>query len=157
MFAPCPSLLIVALGILFLSLPRTQHPSVDPDLIEWANSHLPSTLQINSNGSVCGGLELLRIAESIKGLRSSAVPDSAFPRGRGNDDDKLEGLFSLFDFLLDNDVKMGAISINDVRQNKRDKIIQLLKALRAWDDKKNLILQSIGSSSMQAGPFVVPV
>lgn len=59
--------------------------------------------------------------------------------------------------MLDNDVKMGAISINDVRQNKRDKIIQLLKALRAWDDKKNLILQSIGSSSMQAGPFVVPV
>jgi hypothetical protein len=140
----------------FLSLPRKQHPSVDPDLIEWANSHLPSTLQLNSKGFVCGGLELLRIAESIKGLRSSAVPDNAFPRG-DDDDDRLEGLFTLFDFLLDNDVKMGAVSINDVRQGKRDKIIQLLKALRAWDDKKNLVLLSIGNSSMQASPFVVPV
>jgi len=137
----------------------SEHPSVDPDLIEWANSHLPNTLQISSKGSVCGGLQLLRIAESIKGLRSSTVPDNAFPRGRGDrgDDDKLEGLFTLFDFLLDNDVKMGAVSINDVRQGRRDKIIQLLKALRAWDDKKNLVLQSIGKSSMQAGPFVVPV
>ncbi|KAH8977537.1 hypothetical protein EDB92DRAFT_1916615 [Lactarius akahatsu] len=137
----------------------SEHPSLDPDLIEWANSHLPSTLQLDSKGSICGGLELLRIAESIKGLRSSSVPDSAFPRGRGrgNDDDKLEGLFTLFDFLLDNDVKMGTVSINDVRQGKRDKIIQLLKALRAWDDKRKMILQSIGEGSMQAGPFIVPV
>ncbi|KAF8261196.1 hypothetical protein EI94DRAFT_1833440 [Lactarius quietus] len=128
---------------------------VDPDLIEWANSHLPSTLQIDDDSS-CGGLELLRIAESIKGLRSSSVPDSAFPP-RGSDNDKLEGLFTLFDFLLDNDVKMGAVSINDVRQGRRDKIVQLLKALRAWDEKRKLILQSIGNSSMQAGPFAVPV
>ncbi|KAH9170375.1 hypothetical protein EDB89DRAFT_1978632 [Lactarius sanguifluus] len=138
----------------------SERPSLDPDLIEWANSHLPSTLQLDSKGSVCGGLELLRIAESIKGLRSSSVPDNAFPRGRGrgnDDDDKLEGLFTLFDFLLDNDVKMGTVSINDVRQGKRDKIIQLLKALRAWDDKRKLILQSIGEGSMQAGPFIVPV
>ncbi|KAI9447510.1 hypothetical protein H4582DRAFT_2137033 [Lactarius indigo] len=138
----------------------SEHPSLDPDLIEWANNHLPSTLQIDSKHSICGGLELLRIAESIKGLRSSTVPDNAFPRGRGrgnDDDDKLEGLFTLFDFLLDNDVKMGTVSINDVRQGKRDKIIQLLKALRAWDDKRKMILQSIGEGSMQAGPFVVPV
>ena len=128
-----------------------QNPPVEPDLIEWANGHLPSTLRIDFTGSTCGGLELLRIAESIKGLRSSSVPDSAFPR-RGDrvgvSDDKFEGLFSLFDFLLDNDVKMGEISINDVRLGRRDKIIQLLKALRAWDDKRNMILQSIGSSSM---------
>ena len=52
---------------------------------------------------------------------------------------------------------MGAVSINDVRQGRQDKIIQLLKALRAWDDKKNLVLQSIGRSSMQAGPFIVSV
>jgi hypothetical protein len=143
---------------LSLLLPK-QNPPVDPDLIEWANGHLPSTLRIDSTGPTCGGLELLRIAESIKGLRSSSVPDSAFPRrgGRVDDgDDKFEGLFSLFDFLLDNDVKMGEVSINDVRQGRRDKIIQLLKALRAWDDKRNMILQSIGNSSMQAGPFVVP-
>jgi hypothetical protein len=110
-------------------------------------------LQITSKGSVCGGLELLRIAEAIKGLRSHTVPDSAFPRG--SNDDTLEGLFSLFDFLLDNDVKMGTVSINDIRQGKRDKIIQLLKALRTWEEKRRAVLQSIGKTSMQAGPFVV--
>ncbi|KAI9462035.1 hypothetical protein F5148DRAFT_1214326 [Russula earlei] len=130
----------------------SEHPPVEPDLIEWANSHLPDTLQITSKGSVCGGLELLRIAESIKGLRASPVPDSVFPRGPH--DDTLEGLFSLFDFLLDNDVKMGTVSINDVRQGRRDKIIQLLKALRAWEEKRHAVLRSIGTSSMQAGPFV---
>ena len=80
------------------------------------------------------------------------MPDSAFPHGPH--DDKLEGLFVLFDFLLDNDVKMGMISINDVRQGKRDKIIQLLKALRAWEEKRRAVLQSIGNRPMQAGPFV---
>lgn len=80
------------------------------------------------------------------------MPDSAFPRA-GNEDN-LEGLFALFDFLLDNDVKMGMISINDVRQGKRDKIVQLLKALRAWEEKRRTVMQSIGSRPMQAGPFV---
>jgi hypothetical protein len=41
-----------------------------------------------------------------------------------------------------------------VRQGKRDKIIQLLKALREWEEKRLAVLQSIGKSSMQAGPFV---
>jgi len=130
----------------------SEHSPVEPDLIEWANNHLPGSLQITPNGSVCSGLELLRIAESIKGVRTHLVPDSAFPRGPN--DDTLEGLFVLFDFLLDNDVKMGMISINDVRQGKRDKIIQLLKALRAWEEKRRAVLQSIGNRPVQAGPFV---
>jgi hypothetical protein len=136
-------------------MPPNQQAPVEPALIEWANNHLPGSLQITSRGSICSGLELLRIAESIKGLRSSAIPDSAFPRQP--DDQRLEGLFSLFDFLLDNDVKMGSISINDVRYGKRDKIIQLLKALRAWEEKRRVVLESIGKSSMQAGPFIAPV
>ena len=80
------------------------------------------------------------------------MPDSAF--SCGSNDDNLEGLFALFDFLLDNDVKMGMISINDVRQGKRDKIVQLLKALRAWEEKRRTVMQSIGNRPMQAGPFV---
>lgn len=80
--------------------------------------------------------------------------DSAFPSGPG--DDKLDGLFRLFDFLLDNDVKMGSVSINDVRQGKRDKILQLLKALKAWEDRRMDILRSIGAGTIQAGPFMTP-
>ena len=85
-------------------------------------------------------------------MRGHIAPDSAFPRGPN--DDTLEGLFILFDFLLDNDVKMGTISINDVRQRKRGKMIQLLKALRAWEEKRLADLQAIGKSSMRASPFV---
>lgn len=79
------------------------------------------------------------------------MPDSAFPSGP--DDDKLDGLFKLFDFLLDNDVKMGTVSINDIRQVKHDKIVQLLKALRAWEDKRKAIAQSLGPGS-PSGSFL---
>jgi hypothetical protein len=104
-------------------------------------------------GQLYSGLALLRLAESVVG-KSTLVPDSAFPSGP--DDDKLDGLFRLFDFLLDNDVKMGSVSINDVRQGKRDKIVQLLKALKAWEDRRKDILRSIGVGSLQAGPFIAP-
>ncbi|KAH7926793.1 hypothetical protein BV22DRAFT_1062240 [Leucogyrophana mollusca] len=133
------------------------HAPVDSSLIEWANSHLPPTLQVtDAAGSLYDGLAILRLAESILGKPSSPpVPDSAFPSGPH--DDKLDGLFRLFDFLLDNDVKMGSVSINDVRQGKRDKVIQLLKALKAWEDRRREILRSIGHGAVQAGPFMAPV
>ena len=131
---------------------------VDDALIDWANSHLPAHLQITDpTGPLCSGLALLRLAESIKGRPSSPpVPDSAFPTDPN--DDKLDGLFRLFDFLLDNDVKMGSVSINDVRQGKRDKIVQLLRALKAWEDKRRALASTIAKGSMQAGAgFMVPV
>lgn len=122
---------------------------MDSSLIEWANSHLPRPLQItDTTGSVCGGLTLLRLAEDIKGSPSSPpVPDSAFPSSLT--DERLDGLFRLFDFLLDNDVKMGSVSINDIRQGKRDKIVQLLQALRTWEEKRKTIANSLGMG--QAG------
>ncbi|KAG7097532.1 hypothetical protein E1B28_004874 [Marasmius oreades] len=117
---------------------------VDGSLIEWANSYLPSSLQItDTSGPICNGLTILRLAEAIKGRPSSPpVSDSAFPTDPN--DDKLEGLFRLFDFLLDNEVKMGSVSINDIRSGKRDKVIQLLKALKAWEDKRKAIANTIG-------------
>lgn len=128
----------------------------EDSLIHWANSHLPESLQINDpTGLLCTGLGLLRIAEAIRGRPSSPpVPDSAFPVDIH--DDKLDGLFKLFDFLLDNDVKMGSVSINDVRLGKRDKIIQLLKALRAWEDKRKVLDLSISKTSAPAA-FSTPV
>ncbi|TFK69427.1 hypothetical protein BDN72DRAFT_614262 [Pluteus cervinus] len=132
--------------------------TIEDNLIEWANSHLPEAHQISdSSGSLCGGLALLRLAEAIKGKPSSPpVLDSAFPTDPT--DEKLDGLFRLFDFLLDNDVKMGSVSINDVRQGKRDKIIQLLKALKTWEDKRRAIVQTIGAGAgYQAGGFIAPM
>ncbi|PPR04652.1 hypothetical protein CVT24_011870 [Panaeolus cyanescens] len=130
---------------------------IDDNLIAWANSHLPDHLQITDpNGPLCGGLALLRLAESIRGRASSPpVPDNAFPVDAN--DDKLDGLFRLFDFLLDNDVKMGSVSINDVRQGKRDKIIQLLKALKAWEEKRKALANTLGKGSVHAGGFMAPV
>ncbi|KAJ7651638.1 hypothetical protein DFH06DRAFT_1282850 [Mycena polygramma] len=116
---------------------------VDDGLIEWANSHLPSNLQITEpTGPLCDGLGLLRLAESIKGKPSSPpVPDSAFPKD--SSDDNLDGLFRLFDFLLDN-------------EGKRDKIIQLLRGLKGWEDKRKAIATSIGKGGAQAGGFMAP-
>ncbi|KAF9069085.1 hypothetical protein BDP27DRAFT_1325996 [Rhodocollybia butyracea] len=156
-----------------------QHePPIDDALIDWANSHLPSSLQIPSSsfftsdsgsGSgastptptpnpICGGLTLLRLAESIKGRPSSPpVPDSAFPSPTDpSSSDKLDGLFRLFDFLLDNDVKMGSVSINDVRMGRRDKVVQLLRALKAWEDRRKVVAMSIGKGPMLAGGFIAP-
>jgi hypothetical protein len=120
----------------------------DGALIDWANTHLPEDLQIvDPHGSLCNGLALLRLAESIRGRPSSPpVLDSAFPLDAN--DDKLDGLFRLFDFLLDNDVKMGSVSINDVRQGKRDKILQLLRALKAWEDKRKALASSLSKGTM---------
>jgi hypothetical protein len=128
----------------------------DTSLIIWANSHLPESLQINeSTGFICSGLELLRLAESIKGQPSSPpVPNSAFPTDMH--DDKLDGLFRLFDFLLDNDVKMGSVSINDVRLGKRDKIVQLLKALKAWEDKRRALAFTMAKATSPTS-FMAPV
>lgn len=113
--------------------------TIDDGLIEWANNHLPETLQITDPaGALCGGLGLLRIAEDIKGTPSSPpVPDSAFPTGVN--DEKLDGLFALFDFLLENDVKMGAVSINDIRQGKKSKVLQVMAALRVWEEKRQTV------------------
>lgn len=91
----------------------------------------------------------------MKGRPSSPpVPDSAFPADAN--DEKLDGLFKLFDFMLDNEVKMGSISINDVRQGNREKIIQMLKALKAWEEKRKALAQSIGKGSVAAAGFMAP-
>ncbi|KAJ7492321.1 hypothetical protein FB451DRAFT_1217879 [Mycena latifolia] len=129
---------------------------VDEGLIEWANTHLPSNMQMTDPaGPLCDGLGLLRLAESIKGRPSSPpVPDSAFPKDPS--DDNLDGLFRLFDFLLDNEVRMGSVSIQDIRRGKRDKIVQLLRGLKAWEDKRKAIATSIGKGSAQAGGFMAP-
>lgn len=126
----------------------------DELLINWANTHLPPALQIkDTTGSLCGGLNLLRLAESVKGYPCSPpIPDSAFPTDAN--DDKIEGLFKFFDFLIDNEVKIGTVSINDVRQGNREKILQIMKALKAWEDKRKAIAQSVGGSSVQSGGFM---
>ena len=55
---------------------------------------------------------------------------------------------------LDNDVKMGSVSINDIRQGRREKIIQLLRALRAWEERRQAIAESVGRGAVAAGPFM---
>ena len=133
--------------------------ALDPALVEWANSHVPTALHIPDTGpnTLTIGLTLLRLAESIKGSPASPpVPDAAFPSGP-EDADKLEGLFRLFDFLLDNDVRMGSVSINDVRQGRRDKVGQLLRALKAWEEKRRNVARSIGKGGVGVGGFVAPV
>jgi len=129
--------------------------AIDVDLIKWINSHLPKHLHVNDlSASLSTGLVLFRLAEAIKG-RASDVPDSVFPSGPN--DDRLDGLFKLFDFMLDEDIKTGSVSINDVRQGKREKIVQLVRALKGWEDKRLAVAKSIGQGAMMAGPWMGPV
>ena len=86
----------------------------------------------------------MRIAESIKGTSASPpVLDTAFPSGPT--DDKLDGLFSLFDFLMNSGVHLGVVSVSEIKQGRKDKIVQLLKALKSWEDKRMEISQFLSN------------
>ena len=52
---------------------------------------------------------------------------------------------------------MGSVSINDVRQGKRDKVMQLLKALNTWEDRRKEIVKSLGQGTIPSGPLMGPV
>jgi len=80
-------------------------------------------------------------------MRNYTDPDSgAFSREREHDDDILDGLFSLIDLLLDKEVETGMVDVaDDVRPGNRDKVIKLLKVLRAWE-KRRTEKQSTGKS-----------
>jgi hypothetical protein len=100
-------------------------------LVHWVNSKLPSTCPRaqDLSSSFSSGLILFRLAEAIKET-DCRVPDSMFSQGR------VDGLFKLFDFLLENDVRMGAVSINDIRSGNPEKIVGLVYALRSWAQKR---------------------
>ncbi|CAE6471462.1 unnamed protein product [Rhizoctonia solani] len=123
----------------------------EQELVEWVNSKLPPTCPLaeDLSTSMSSGRILFRLAESIKEV-DSGVSDSVFPQGPG--DDRLDGLFKLFDFLLDNDVRMGAVSINDVRNGNAEKIAQLVRALKIWDEKRRTSGKT--KSSVAAGPWM---
>jgi len=128
--------------------------NVNNDLIRWANEYLPEKLRLSeAGGQIHSGLALLRVAEGVKGKATEpAVPDTAFPTSVN--DDRLDGLFKLFDFFLDNDVRVGNVSINDIRQGKREKVQQVLRALKGWEEKRKNIARSLGRGGAQAGPFM---
>jgi hypothetical protein len=112
-------------------------------------------MQITSQGSICGKLELLLIARSIKNTRCFAIPDHD-ALSREYDNESLEGLFGLVDMLLDKEIASGAADTDDdvPRGNpSRDKVIQLLKALRAWEQRRT-IQRSTEKSPLQGGPSV---
>ena len=67
------------------------------------------------------------------------------------DHDTLEGLFALVDFLLGEDANSGVVNMNDVLRSKREKVFQLLRALRAWEGHR-AVLQPIGMNAPQGGP-----
>jgi hypothetical protein len=73
-----------------------------------------------------------------------------FPQGPEHE--TLEGLFALVDFLLGEDANSGAINDGgDVIRSKREKVIQLLRALRAWEGHR-AVLRPIGTNEPQGGP-----
>lgn len=127
--------------------PQLEHQLAEQGLIKWANGHLPAP--INHRTSNYNGLDLLRIAESIKDIGGSCVPKSIY--SQSPDHETLEGLFALIDFLLDEDANSGTVNMNDVLRSKREKVFQLLRALRAWEGHR-AVPQQIGMNAPQEGP-----
>ncbi len=106
-------------------VPCEQHQSAEQGLIKWANDHLPST--------------------PIRDIGDSCAPDSVL--SRGPEHETLEGLLTLVDFLLGEGPNSGAINI----RSKRDKVIQMLRALHAWE-RHRAVLQPTGMDTLQGGP-----
>jgi len=130
-------------------------------LLQWVNSLLPdqTPFATDLSYSLSSGLILFRLAESIKygqdianaRLRSPSpddplVPDKLFEGG----EDRIDGLMKLFDFLLDNDVKLSGISMADIKEGRTDRIIALLKSMKQWKDQRDAIAKSVGVGG-QAG------
>lgn len=125
-------------------------------LIQWINSQLPdqTPLATDLSSSLSSGLILFRLAESIKygrdyasaRLRSPSpddpiVPDHLFD----NQEERIDGLMKLFDFLVDNDVKLSGISLADVRDARPDKIIALVRSMKQWYDRRETIAKNVGA------------
>ncbi|KAB5589124.1 SH3 domain-binding protein [Ceratobasidium theobromae] len=112
-------------------------PAGEQELVDWVNSKLPPTCPPaqDLSTSMSSGLIPFRLAESIKGI-NSGVPDSAFMHEHNNR--KLDGLFELFRLLRSRDMPpaVNAIDVTDIRNGNSTKIIQLVCALRNWDEKR---------------------
>ncbi|KAG8917337.1 polar growth protein, partial [Tulasnella sp. 417] len=121
----------------------------DMELISWINNLLPPDVPpaTDLSSSLSSGLILYRLAEAIKGLPTE-VPDSLF-NAEGPD-----GMFKLFDFMLDNDVRIGNVSINDIRLGNKDKITQLVKSLKSWQDKREGLVRGMSKQPSTAGPWL---
>lgn len=121
----------------------------DMELISWINNNLPSNSPpaTDLSTSMSSGLVLYRLVESVKGLPTD-VPDSLF-NAEGP-----EGMFKLFDFMLDNDIRIGNVSINDVRLGNKDKIAQLVKSIRSWQDKREGLVKGMSKQPSTAGPWL---
>ena len=78
-------------------------------------------------------------------MKGSCAPASVL--SQRPDHETLEGLFALVDFLLGEDAGSGVVNINEVLRSKRERIFQLLKALRAWEGHR-----AIGMDTPQGGP-----
>jgi hypothetical protein len=124
-------------------------------LIQWINSQLPdqTPLATDLSTSLSSGLILFRLAESIKYGREGAsarirspspsdplVPDSLFEGG----EERIDGLMKLFDFLLDNDVKLSGISMADVREGRSEKVSALVRSMKQWHDRRDAIVKAAG-------------
>ena len=102
--------------------------------VQWINSHLPGSLHVtNLDESLASGLVLFRLTESIVGV-SGGVPDSSFPHSWF--DGNIEGLFKLFDLLLENGVGTGDVTMRDIQMNRSHKIEQIIRRLEAWEKSK---------------------
>lgn len=51
-------------------------------------------------------------------------------------------------------MRMGNVTINDVRSGDRDQLVVLVRALRAWEEKRKSMDSLLVKQTAAFGPFV---
>ncbi|KZT60847.1 hypothetical protein CALCODRAFT_480491 [Calocera cornea HHB12733] len=108
----------------------------DQQLLDWVNANLPkSTPQATDvSQSFASGLVLFRLVEKISG-KVQGVPDALFMASLDSED-SFEGLFQLFDIMVENGISTADVSMTDIHTGNAKSITQLVEAIKLWSETR---------------------
>jgi len=112
--------------------PRGELTAKERQLLNWVNENLPKSTQpaTDLSQSCASGLVLFRLIERLSG-KITGVPDALFMVSL-DDEDSFEGLFKLFDIMLENNISTEDVSMTDVHSGDAKSIVQLVESIKAW-------------------------
>ncbi|KZP00305.1 hypothetical protein CALVIDRAFT_595672 [Calocera viscosa TUFC12733] len=117
--------------------PRAKPMSAhDQQLLDWVNATIPKSMPqaTDLSQSFASGLVLFRLVEKISG-KVQGVPDALFMASLDSED-SFEGLFKLFDIMVENGVSTADVSMTDIHTGNVKGITQLIEAIKAWSDTR---------------------
>ncbi|EJU06671.1 hypothetical protein DACRYDRAFT_113317 [Dacryopinax primogenitus] len=117
--------------------PRAKKLSAhDQELLDWVNANLPVSTPKSTDlaHSFASGLVLFRLVEKLSG-KVQGVPDALFMASLDSED-SFEGLFKLFDIMVENGISTADVSMSDVHTGDTKSIVQLVQSVKRWNDAR---------------------